>query len=558
MSAVGRELSATIVDPHSDPGTSSRRVVAEYVLGERLAAGGGGTVHLGVKLGALGFRRLVAIKRLHPHLAHDVEFVSRFRDEIRLVSRFTHPNIVQTFDVVESAQELALIMEFADGVTLQELLVDARNAGVGVPPAVTVGIVCQALHGLHAAHEATDDLGQPLQIVHRDVSPQNVMVGKDGLVKVLDFGIAKAINDSHVTRTGQVSGKVAYMAPEQVLSRPVDRRTDVFAAGVVLWEALTGQRLFRGRGTPEIAALTNILELSVPPPSAVHADMSIELDQVVLRALERDPARRFGSARDFALALEGVLVVASASDIAGTTSQLCSARLERRAVALQRFWQAIGSGEAVSRVAREEMVTIPELAGAQFTERPPSLLDSTLSDFVTSARLTKGTDSELQNPELQAVLTDQAFQRVQPARGRYLGKAVALAAAVAALWVGSRGVLGWIGGPVRSSSAVPLAAKPDRPLPAALTGSVLAHIAPPTRPRENVEMSAAPQRSDRAAPPPPERAKTRRVAPSTSRTSRPARGTPQPKPQVQAATDACSPPTYTDAEGIHHFKRECL
>jgi serine/threonine protein kinase len=555
MSGVGREISATIVEPLGDPGTSSRRVVAEYVLGERLAAGGGGTVHLAVKLGALGFRRLVAIKRLHPHLAHDAEFVARFKDEIRLVSRFTHPNIVQTFDVVESPQELALVMEFADGVTLQELLVDARNAGVGVPPAVTTGIVCQALHGLHAAHEARDDLGRALQIVHRDVSPQNVMVGKDGLVKVLDFGIAKAINDSHVTRTGHVSGKVAYMAPEQVLSGAVDRRTDVFAAGVVLWEALTGQRLFRGPGTPEIVAVSNILELRVPPPSEIRADLSGELDHIVLRALERDPARRFGSARDFALALESVMVVASASDIAGTTADLCSARLERRSAALQHFWQGIASGDVVRRVAREEMVTIPELARAQFTERTPSLLDATLSDFVNSARLTTGADSELQHPELQAVLADEAFQRVQPPRRRYLGKAVALAATIAVLWVGSRGVLGSIGGAVRATSAVPLAARPDRPLPASLTGSVSARFAPPTRPRENEDESAVPQRSDRAAPPPPEPSERRRVAPSATRR---ARGTPQPKPQVQAAADACSPPTYTDAEGIRHFKRECL
>jgi eukaryotic-like serine/threonine-protein kinase len=538
--------------PRSDAVASSPSAVAEYVLGERLAAGGWGTVHLGLKLGALGFRRLVAIKRLHPHLADDAEFVARFKEEIRLVSRFTHPNIVQTFDVVESPQELALIMEFADGVTLQELLVDAREAGVGVPPAVTVGILCQVLHGLHAAHEATDDRGRPLQIVHRDVSPQNVIVGKDGLVKVLDFGIAKAIDGSHVTRTGQLSGKVAYMAPEQVLLRALDRRTDVFAAGIVLWEALTGERLFRLPGTPESAALTNILELRVRPPSAVRRETSVELDRIVLRALERDPARRFGSARDFALALEDAMLVASASDIAGTTSRLCAARIERRADGLQRFWQAVGSVEATRRVALVEVAMTPALSGRQLVGATTSLFEPTASDLFTAPMQVLGGDSGPQHSEVQGVLLAGALPRVQPARRRYLGKALGLAAGIAALWFGAHGVLGRFDGPARADSRAQPVAEPAPPLPAALTASVFARVAPPARAAESVEVSVDAQRSDRTPPSRAQGAQKRRVAPPASRRARPA-------PEKQAAaTDACSPPTYTDAEGIRHFKRDCL
>jgi hypothetical protein len=556
MSAVGQETSETIVEPLSPPRSdavaSSPSAVAEYVLGERLAAGGWGTVHLGLKLGALGFRRLVAIKRLHPHLADDAEFVARFKDEIRLVSRFTHPNIVQTFDVVESPQELALIMEFADGVTLQELLVDARDAGVAVPPAVTVGILCQVLHGLHAAHEATDDVGRPLQIVHRDVSPQNVIVGKDGLVKVLDFGIAKAIDGSHVTRTGQVSGKVAYMAPEQVLLRALDRRTDVFAAGIVLWEGLTGKRLFRLPGTPESAALTNILELRVPPPSSVQRGTSVELDRIVLRALERDPAMRFGSARDFALALEDAMLVASASEIAGTASRLCAARIERRADGLRRFWQAVGSVDATRRVALVEVGMAPAPPGRQLAEGTTSLFEPTASDFFTAPMPMKGSDSALQDLEIQGVLLAGTVRGDQPARGRYWGKALALAAGTLALWFGARGVRGWIDGPLHTDSSTPQAVEPAPALSATLTASVFARVTPPAPPVENVEVSVDAQRTDRTPPPRAQAAQKRRVAPPAARRARPA-------PEKQAAaTDSCSPPTYTDAEGIRHFKRECL
>jgi serine/threonine-protein kinase len=159
-------------------------------------------------------------------------------------------------------------------------------------------------------------------LVHRDVSPQNIMIARDGLVKVLDFGVAKAASETHVTRTGQLSGKAAYMSPEQATGQTVDRRTDVFAAGVVLWEAVTGQRLFRSPGAPESAALKNVLEKRVPPPTELRADVSPALERIMLRALERDPTRRFGSARDFALALEEAVPHASLSVVASGVVQI--------------------------------------------------------------------------------------------------------------------------------------------------------------------------------------------------------------------------------------------
>ncbi len=170
-----------------------------------------GTVHLGLKRGALGYQRHLAIKRLHSHLAEDPDFVARFTDEIRLISRLSHPNIVETLDVLEEEGELTLVMEFIEGVTLKDLLKKARQRDILLTPQVAAGIGVQVLHGLHAAHELSDDSGNQLHLVHRDVSPQNIMSSKHGVAKVLDFGVAKASSEVHVTRTGQLAGKASYM-----------------------------------------------------------------------------------------------------------------------------------------------------------------------------------------------------------------------------------------------------------------------------------------------------------------------------------------------------------
>jgi hypothetical protein len=474
-----------------------------------------GVVHLGLKLGALGFQRLVAIKRLHEHLVHDAEFAIRFKDEIRLVSRLGHPNIVQTIDVVEQEGELALVMEFVEGVTLHQLLLDAREAGVLVPVPVAVGILSQALHGLHAAHEATDDAGRPLQLVHRDISPQNVMVGKAGLPKVLDFGVAKAESEVHVTRTGELTGKAAYMAPEQVCSRAVDRRTDVFASGVVLWEALTGERLFRAPGAPESAALMNVLELRVRPPSELREGVSAELDAIVLRALEREASRRFGTAREFALALESGTAVASASEIADFVSRLCGARLLHGAEGLRRFR---GSVEELSQ--RE-----PAAARASSPPEP-----------VTVARVTRPVERELRTSNVHAVsIAEPPAPRRPGVRYAVLGALVALV--VGAVWLGAR----TRSDPVGTASRAGPTSSPGALGSAEVARPALEPTAPPLPPGEPVAAAAAPEIVRRATTP---------SAPPRAPRSRAAKRA--------APAAVCSPPTYTDAEGIRHFKPECL
>src|SRR4051812_46949225 len=229
------------------PRSCDRRRVGRYLICAEMASGGMATVHLGRLLGPAGFSKIVAIKRLLPQFAADPEFLSMLIDEARLASVISHPNVVSSLDVVVEDNELLLVMEYVQGETLAQLIRLARKRNASPPIGIIQRILCDALEGLHAAHTASVG-GQPLNIVHRDVSPQNIMVGANGVARVLDFGIAKAESQSQITRPGMVKGKFSYLSPEQMRGLPVDPRTDVFAAGVVLWESLTGERLFSTHG----------------------------------------------------------------------------------------------------------------------------------------------------------------------------------------------------------------------------------------------------------------------------------------------------------------------
>ena len=258
------------------------------------------SVHLGRLVGAVGFARTVAIKRLHPHLARDGEFTAMFLDEARLAARIRHPNVVAVLDVVHDEGELLLVMDYVQGESFSHLGRAMRPGAIPLRIAVTV--MTGVLHGLHAAHEATTEQGEPLRIVHRDVSPQNIMVGIDGVPRVFDFGVAKAAHRAQTTQDQSIKGKISYMAPEQLLSEIVDRRADVYSAAVVLWEALTGERLFEGDNQGRV--IRKILDEPVPLPSSVVPGLPKALDEAVMRGLERDVTKRWQTARDFAAALE--------------------------------------------------------------------------------------------------------------------------------------------------------------------------------------------------------------------------------------------------------------
>jgi eukaryotic-like serine/threonine-protein kinase len=331
------------------------RNIGRYVLFDEIAAGGMATVHLGKLKGPVGFSRTVAIKRLHPEYARDPQFVSMFLDEARLASRVRHPNVVPTLDVVTTEQQLFLVMEYVQGASLAMLLDTISKYGERVPPRIVASIVSGALMGLHAAHEARDEDGQNLGIVHRDVSPSNVLVGADGLPRVLDFGVAKAAGRMHNTRGNVLKGTLGYIAPEQFNKEGIDRRADVYSASVMLWEALTGQPLFVGE--TEYAVIAQALFGEVKPPSSVEPSLA-PFDAVVLKGLDREPDNRFSTARQMALAVERCVGTASSAEVAEWLDQVAGNTLRERASILAAV--EAGKGRRVSEI-RAAMLTALDL-----------------------------------------------------------------------------------------------------------------------------------------------------------------------------------------------------
>jgi serine/threonine protein kinase len=289
--------------PHTP--TERIEIVGRYALHGEIASGGMAVVHFGRLLGPVGFSRPVAIKRLHPQLARDPEVRGMFVDEARLASRIRHPNVVPTLDVVSQGDDLLLVMEYVHGEALNRLMRASRARAQPIPLPIVLAVMTSVLHGLHAAHEATNETGEPLHIVHRDVSPQNVMVGVDGAVRVLDFGIARAAMRAENTREGMVKGKIAYMAPEQLGGGLLDRRADVFAAAVVLWEMIAGRRLFVQDDGGQVL-VEKLLRGPLEPPSLHARGVPKLLDAITLHGLARSPQQRFATAREMALALEKV------------------------------------------------------------------------------------------------------------------------------------------------------------------------------------------------------------------------------------------------------------
>lgn len=304
------------------------RTIGRYALFDEIASGGMATVHLGRLIGPVGFSRTVAIKRLHNHFAKDPDFSAGFVDEARLAARIHHPNVVPIIDVLAENGELSLVMDYVEGESLARLLRQASSVGEKAPLAVASSILCGTLYGLHAAHEAVNERGKPMHLVHRDVSPQNILVGTDGTPRLVDFGVAKAAQRLQTTAEGQVKGKLAYMAPEQIRRGDVTRQVDVYAAGVVLWELITGKRLFQSDNPAHL--MTKVLEEELTAPSEVRAGCPPELDRVVLRALCRDTEKRYATAREMAQDLQSALPPAPPTEVGDWVQSLVNEALTER------------------------------------------------------------------------------------------------------------------------------------------------------------------------------------------------------------------------------------
>ncbi len=277
-----------------------------YELLRKLAIGGMGVVYLARQKGPVGFQKLLVVKRLLPHLSEDDEFIDMFLDEGRIAAHLNHPNIAQIYDLGDVDGQYYIAMEYVHGEAVGPLGARAQQRGITIPLGLKCRIIADAAAGLDAAHHARSPSGRKLALIHRDVSPQNVLVGFNGGVKLIDFGVAKVSGKLSQTIVGTIKGKHAYMSPEQARGEPLDSRSDVFGLGTVFYELLTQQRLFK-RET-ELATLKAVVGTKIVPPSEVVPEIPKELDAIVFKALARKRDERFSTAGEMQLALEEFLL----------------------------------------------------------------------------------------------------------------------------------------------------------------------------------------------------------------------------------------------------------
>ena len=474
--------------------TKPATTVGRYAIFDEIASGGMAAVHLARLVGPVGFSRTVAVKRLFPQLARDPDFSTMLVDEARMSSRVRHPNVVPILDVVAEHDDLLLVMEYVPGASLSWLLHEARLRGRRADPTVVVAIMAGVLRGLHAAHTATNEQGAPLDLVHRDVSPENILVGADGLARLLDFGIAKAAGRLHTTRGVSWKGKPAYMAPEQLRDGDVSARTDVYAASVVLWEALTGHKLFHADN--DYAVSVKVFEKVVDPPRRLVRDLPSSLDEVTLRGLSRDPEERFSSALDMARALEDAVRPSTLDDVRRWVEELAQDVLGQRA-------------EVVAAIERAEVGELREGPG---DAAPPA-------------------------DDASRASTPVVHRDSMARRSRWKWTIAGLLIALGGLAVRAA----WQGNAVEE----PLADTPARAAPSSL--HPLPH--PPDMDDGQDEEEPGPVASvdARATAPAPPRA-TSTATPSARKPPAPSGG----------ATRRCDPPYVIDAEGFHRIKPECL
>jgi serine/threonine-protein kinase len=487
-----------------DEGAGRYRIVSQ------LGQGGTADVLLAVADGPAGFQKLVVLKVLRKSLGREPELRAMFLGEARLAARLHHPNIVQTNEIIEHDGMPALVMEYLEGQPLSQVIVRGRAAGFTLPMQLVV--LADALHGLHAAHELADTDGTPLGLVHRDVSPHNLFVTVEGQVKVLDFGIAKVERSIVETEVGTIKGKLRYMAPEQIAGEKVDRRADLYAAGVILWEALVGERMWKGCLEAEIKTRVRAGDLQMP--LAVRADVPPALDRICRRALALAPADRHPTALALAEEIEAALAGLGGApgrrEIGATVARLFDdVRAETR-VAIERSVARLSSPGIARVTSTSEMIVAGEVADAGEGAAAPD---------------------------------------AGPARRRSL----LLVAAVAVVVVAIAALVAFRSsapaGPAKAGVNAPAPADDPRPTP---VGS--APVAPP---------SAAP-----AGPPPPatgslhagEGKSAGAARPATKHGARAAIPAAVPDGTGSAANPAldCAHPFFVDEHGIKKFRPECM
>ena len=495
-----------------------REVAGRYAIGPGIASGGMATVHLGRMVAAGGFARTVAIKRLHPRYAKDPEFVSMFLDEARLAARAPHPNVVSALDVVTSDDEVILVMEYVRGESVAWLLRVAADAGEEIPLGIALAVISGVLSGLHAAHEATTDRGEPLGIVHRDVSPQNVLVGTDGVARVLDFGIAKAKYRLHSTKDGRIKGKLRYIAPEQLRRDDVDRRSDVYSASIVLWEMLTGRTLFAGEDPASL--VERIRAGTIAPPRTLRPSVPEAIDAIVMRGLAEQPGDRFPTALAMAEALERAGTAASPREVGAWVLEKARATLDMHAAAIVAMSEGADGGERGAGSAGESL------------KRGRSRADSRVETEIVA----DGADAPrpLFDTEETATDTDASPPLAPSPPPRRSRVVYGIGMAVVAVGLTTCGLV---------ASTANVATPP---------GSEATHVAsaslPPTASGASVEPEPDPE--------PASAASATTVGSSAAPRSS---GAPSRRPRVvKPARAGCDPPYFIDSEGHKQYHPKCL
>ncbi len=511
--------------------------VDRYAIYGEIASGGMASVHFARLSGAHGFSRTVAAKRLLPRLSRDREFSLMLIDEARLAARIHHPNVVSTLDVVQTPDELVLVMDYVHGESVSALVRSSLARGESIPYPIALAIIIDTLHGLHAAHEAKDEHGVPLGIVHRDISPQNLLVATDGVTRIVDFGVAKAAGRLQATADGVVKGKLAYMAPEQIDLGEATRQSDLFATSIVLWELLTGARLFGGTNAGQI--MHQVMSAQIPKPSSVAPTVPEALDAILARGLALNPADRYETALDMARALEACAPAIRPAEIGAWVSEVAAEALERRAELRAAVEQHVpeasdsetaphafdASGAAAGTPSSSAATPGPARSGSAPRARDAASATRTMA-LRSSAEAGGATDTS-------AIL---AAAPHSPQRGSRWGIVLgtALVVTLVAAWLYTRTQMTEVGRPALASGQ--------------------AAIAPPTA--ATVLASAASIASDSAPA-------TASVAPAETASahkveaSKPHLGAPAPRPVRPHATD-CDPPYSIDAAGHHIFKVQCM
>jgi serine/threonine-protein kinase len=428
---------------------SAGGALGKYQLIAELGHGGMAQVFLALVSGPAGFNKLVVIKQIRQQFAEDPEFLSMFLDEARLAARLNHPNVVQTNEVGEDDGRYFISMEYLEGQPLNRVLNrlgERAKEGERLSQRSMLLILVDALAGLHHAHELCDFDGRRLEVVHRDMSPHNIFVTYAGQVKVVDFGIAKALSSSSETRTGVLKGKIGYMAPEQAMGEKVDRRADIFSCGMILWEMLTGRRMFKGQ--PDVAVLQKIVNGDLPSPRTVAPDVPARLEEICMKALARDREKRFATAAEMAGEIEAALSEAAGKGSLRDVGKQLEAHFEADR---QRIKQLVEAHHAGHRTMDEPTTDGKRMSGTGSGPRsrlpvldPESMSTQRgmLGDAPTAIEPASATGASRSSPSsLTANMTAADLERPGAGKGRMLvaiGVAVAVGAGLGFAFLASR------------------------------------------------------------------------------------------------------------------------